>query len=199
MKEFLKWLGVNEKVAKIAVWIFIFMVFLIVANAALDSLGLPYYKVTVENLSKIDIPVLLEYLLSWLIVLLNFLSFTLLIFDIKYIKQILLFGIIYILINVVSFYLFGYAIQQIIIILYLLAFSYFYSGKKLKYILYMVISIILNAIIQYVCYLYKVRFINFAVASWLNQFLTSLDYFLILLVIVVLKELYLKNKKEVKL
>lgn len=199
MKEFLKWLGVNEKVAKIAVWIFIFMVFLIVANAALDSLGLPYYKVTVENLSKIDIPVLLEYLLSWLIVLLNFLSFTLLIFDIKYIKQILLFGIIYILINVVSFYLFGYVIQQIIIILYLLAFSYFYSGKKLKYILYMVISIILNAIIQYVCYLYKVRFINFAVASWLNQFLTSLDYFLILLVIVVLKELYLKNKKEVKL
>ena len=28
MKDFIKWLGVNEKVAKVAVWMLIFMVFL---------------------------------------------------------------------------------------------------------------------------------------------------------------------------
>ena len=53
MKEFVKWLGVNEKIAKIAVWMLLFMVFLILFNTLLDSLGLPFYKVTVENLSNI--------------------------------------------------------------------------------------------------------------------------------------------------
>ena len=54
MKEFFKWLGVNEKVAKVAIWLFVIMVCLIVFNTALDSLGLPYYKITVDNLQKIN-------------------------------------------------------------------------------------------------------------------------------------------------
>ena len=62
MKDFVKWLGVNEKVAKIAVWMLIFMGFLIIINTALDSLGLPFYKVTVENLSNIKVNKVINYL-----------------------------------------------------------------------------------------------------------------------------------------
>lgn len=54
MKEFCKWLGVSEKFAKVVVWIFIAMVLLIITNSMLESVGLPYYKLTIENLSKID-------------------------------------------------------------------------------------------------------------------------------------------------
>lgn len=56
MKDFCKWLGVNEKFAKVIVWIFIIMSMLIVFNSAFESMGMPYYKLTVENLSKIDYP-----------------------------------------------------------------------------------------------------------------------------------------------
>ena len=66
MKEFCKWLGVSEKFAKVVVWIFIIMSMLIVTNIMLESVGLPYYKLTVENLSKIDYPKMFEYLLAWI-------------------------------------------------------------------------------------------------------------------------------------
>lgn len=196
MKEFLKWLGVNEKVAKLAVWIFIFMFFLIVVNAALDSFGLPYYKVTIDNLSKIDIPKLLEFLLSWFVVFLNFLSFTLLIFDIKNIKQISLFAIIYVMLNILAKYFLGYSGSQIVIIIFLFVFAYLYSNKNKKYLLYMFISIIINTIIEYVCYLYKMKFVDFSTLSWFNRFLMSIDYFLIASVIIMLKEIYLKKKRS---
>lgn len=62
MKDFLKWLGVNEKVAKVAIWLFIIMVCLIVVNTALDSLGLPYYKITMDNLVKIDTNKVVDYM-----------------------------------------------------------------------------------------------------------------------------------------
>lgn len=52
MKEFCKWLGVSEKFAKVVVWLFIIMSMLIIFNSAFESIGLPYYKLTVENLSK---------------------------------------------------------------------------------------------------------------------------------------------------
>ena len=72
MKDFLKWLGVNEKVAKVAIWLFIMTVCMIVFNTALDSLGLPYYKITADNLQKINSHKVFEYLASYLMVLLNF-------------------------------------------------------------------------------------------------------------------------------
>ena len=46
MKDFVKWLGVNEKVAKAIVWLLIIMVTLIIFNMGLESLGFPYYKIT---------------------------------------------------------------------------------------------------------------------------------------------------------
>lgn len=83
MKEFCKWLGVSEKFAKVVVWIFILMSMLIVFNVAFESIGLPYYKLTVENLSKINYPKVFESLLTWLLTLLNFYTMIFLIFPIK--------------------------------------------------------------------------------------------------------------------
>ena len=83
MKEFCKWLGVSDKTAKVVVWIFILMSFLIVTNVMLESVGLPFYKLTVENLSKINYPKLLDYGISWIIVLLDFYGVMFLIFPIK--------------------------------------------------------------------------------------------------------------------
>ena len=53
MKKFIKWLGVNEKVAKIAVWLLIIMVSLIIINAGLASLGFPNYQITYNNIKQI--------------------------------------------------------------------------------------------------------------------------------------------------
>lgn len=54
MKEFCKWLGVDEKIARVVVWIAIFMMMLVLTNVMLESVGLPFYKLTAENLSKAD-------------------------------------------------------------------------------------------------------------------------------------------------
>ena len=83
MKDFCKWLGVNEKFAKVIVWIFIIMSMLIVFNSAFESMGMPYYKLTVENLSKIDYPKVFDYGISWIVALLNFYAMVFLIFPIK--------------------------------------------------------------------------------------------------------------------
>ena len=55
MKDFIKWLGVNEKIAKVAVWLLIIMVTLIIVNTALASLGFPNYQITYSNLVNINI------------------------------------------------------------------------------------------------------------------------------------------------
>ena len=52
MKDFVKWLGVNEKIAKVVVWLLIIMVMLILTNTMLESLGFPYYKITYDSNSK---------------------------------------------------------------------------------------------------------------------------------------------------
>lgn len=44
MKDFCKWLGVNEKIAKIVVWLFIIFIGLIIFNAAFESLGFHIIK-----------------------------------------------------------------------------------------------------------------------------------------------------------
>ena len=61
MKDFIKWLGVNEKIAKVAVWMLIFMVALIIVNTALESLGFPHYAITYDNLKQININKITEY------------------------------------------------------------------------------------------------------------------------------------------
>lgn len=155
MKEFCKWLGVSEKFAKVVVWIFIIMSMLIVFNVAFESMGLPYYKLTVENLSKIDYPKVFECLLTWLLTLLNFYTMIFLIFPIKDFENIFKYSILYLILNIIVFNLFGNGILQIFIVLFIIIFSYLYSNKNKKYILYGVISCIFSMFAQYICYLFN--------------------------------------------
>ena len=187
MKDFCKWLGVSEKTAKVIVWIFIIMVFLIITNSMLESVGLPYYKLTVENLSKIDYPKLLDYVISWIIVLLDFYGVMFLIFPIKDFGKIFKYSILYLILNILVFNLFGNGVLQIFIILFTLIFSYLYSNKNKKYILYGFVGYLVSVIVQYICYLYKVRFIDFTNINGLNKLFTSLDYFIMMFIIVLVK------------
>ena len=170
MKEFCKWLGVSEKTAKVVVWIFILMSMLIIFNSAFESIGLPYYKLTVENLSKIDYPKMLDYGISWIIVLLDFYGVMFLIFPIKDFGKIFKYSILYLILNIIVFNLFGNGILKIFILLFMIMFGYLYSNKNKKYILYIIVGYIFSLIVQYVCYLYKVRFIDFTNIDRLNKF-----------------------------
>lgn len=198
MKEFCKWLGVSDKTAKVVVWIFILMSFLIVTNVMLESVGLPFYKLTVENLSKINYPKLLDYGISWIIVLLDFYGVMFLIFPIKDFGKIFKYSILYLILNIIVFNLFGNGVLQIFIVLFTVIFSYLYSNKNKKYILYGFGGYLVSVIVQYVCYLYKARFIDFANIDRLNKFLTSLDYFIFMFIIILVKEIIIKNKSENK-
>lgn len=196
MKEFCKWLGVSEKTAKVIVWIFIIMAFLIVTNIMLESVGLPYYKLTVENLSKIDYPKVLEYVLSWVAALLGFYTMIFLIFPIKDFDKIFKYSILYLILNIIVLNLFGNGALQIFIALFIIIFSYLYSNKNKKYILYGVISCIVSTFIQYICYLYKIRFIDYTNINSLNKILVSLDYVLLMFIIILIKEIIIKNKNK---
>mgnify|MGYP004651260139 CR=1 FL=1 len=196
MKDFCKWLGVSEKTAKVIVWIFIIMVFLIITNSMLESVGLPYYKLTVENLSKIDYPKLLDYVISWIIVLLDFYGVMFLVFPIKDFGKMFKYSILYLILNIAVFNLFGNGVLQIFIILFTLIFSYLYSNKNKKYILYGFVGYLVSVIVQYIRYLYKVRFIDFTNINGLNKLFTSLDYFIMMFIIVLVKEIIIKNKNK---
>lgn len=196
MKEFCKWLGVNEKIAKIVVWLFIGMVFLIVTNIMLESIGFPYYKLTVDNLSSLNYSKMLDYILSWILTLLSFYSIIFLVFRIKEFKSIFKYSILYLVINYFGRLLTNSGINQIIIFIYIIGFCYFYSKKNWKYIFYSVVSLLLNSFVQYICYLYKARFIDFNKLDYLNRFLTSFDYFIIIGIIILIKEIIVKNKEN---
>lgn len=195
MKDFCKWLGVNEKFAKVIVWIFIIMSMLIVFNSAFESMGMPYYKLTVENLSKIDYSKVFDYGISWIVALLNFYAMVFLIFPIKDFKKIFKYSILYLILNIIVLNLFGNGALQIFIALFIVIFSYLYSNKNKKYILYGILSCIISTIIQYVCYLYKARFIDFVNISGLNKLLVYSDYVLFMFIIILVKEIIIKNKK----
>ena len=198
MKDFCKWLGVSEKFAKIVIWLFIIMTFLIITNIMLESMGLPYYKLTIENLSKIDYPKILEYLISWILALLNFYTMVFLIFPIKDFKKIFKYSILYLVLNILVFNLFGNGVLQIFIPIFIIIFSYLYSNKNKKYILYSIIGYVVPILVQFVCYLYKVRFIDFININGLNKLLTSLDYLIFMFIIILVKEVVIKNKKKLK-
>lgn len=195
MKEFCKWLGVDEKIARVVVWIAIFMMMLIIVNAALESVGLPFYRITVENLSKLNYGIVVNRIFQSIITLLNFYTIIFLVFRIKEFKKILPYSILYVILN----YLFGsigYVYAQIFIPVFLIIFCYFYSGKNIKVALFGIISLIFNAVVQYLCYLYKLRFIDYKKLTIFNQVLTSIDFFIIMFTIILVKEIYIKNKKE---
>lgn len=195
MKEFCKWLGVDEKIARVVVWIAIFMMMLVLTNVMLESVGLPFYKLTAENLSKADYGEVANFCVAYLVTLLNFYSIIFLVFRVKEFKKILPYSIVYAILNSLVNDVFGKGIVQIFIIAFILLFCYLYSNKNKKYLLYGLFSIVFNIVIQFICYLYKLRFINYSKLSYINNFLTSCDYFIIMFIIIMVKEIYIKNKK----
>ena len=198
MKDFLKWLGVNEKVAKVAIWLFIIMVCLIVVNTALDSLGLPYYKITMDNLVKINSNKLLDYLCSCLTTLLNFYTVIFLVFRVKNFKKIFPYSILYLFLNIIVSVVFGYVASQTFIVCYIAIFCYLFSKKKPKYIAYAFASYIVNIIIQYVWYLYKFRFLEYSTINRTTKIMLSIDFFIIMAIVIFSKEIYLKKRGEIK-
>ena len=196
MKDFIKWLGVDEKIAKVAVWALIIMVLLIIFNTFLDSIGLPYYKLSVENLSKINTNMIIEYVCAYIMSFLNFMSVVLLVFRVKETKKILKYAILYLTINAIIAETFNYTIAEVLITLLVIIFCYFYSGRKWKYALYAIGSFIINAIIQYVMYIYKIQFVDYNAVNSLGKLVLSIDYYLILALIIAVKEIYLKRRGE---
>ena len=195
MKDFCKWLGVSDKVAKLVVWLFIGMGMLIVFNTALESFGLPYYKLTVDNLSKLDTNIIFDYLLNWMLIILNFYTAVLLVFRVEKAKKIFPYAIMYLILNILIKNLFGSFGVQTFIFSFIIIFCYVYSGKKWKYLIYGLASMAINTFIQYLTYLYKIRFIDYPEVGSLNRFLISIDFFIIMFIIIFIKELILRKKK----
>ena len=198
MKDFIKWLGVDEKVAKVAVWTLIVMILLIIFNTFLDSIGVPYYKLSAENLSKINTGIMLEYICSWIMTALNFLSIVLLVFRVKETKRIIKYLIIYMILNGLIMKLTNNTVLQVFIIGFIIAFCYLFSGKKWKYALYAIISIVINFVVQYITYIYKIQFVDYNAMNAAGRLVLSIDYYLMLILIIAVKEIYLKKRGEKK-
>ena len=196
MKDFIKWLGVNEKIAKIAVWMLIFMVMLILTNTMLESLGFPHYAITYDNLIRMDINKTLGFVINCIICILNFYSVILLVFRVEEAKNIFKYSVMYMILNCIINMTLGYGILQIFIISFFIIFSYLYSNKNWKYIIFCIISIIANILIQGIWYSTKAQFINYPAESELTRSILSLDYFIIMAVIILVKEIYLKKRGE---
>ncbi|MGM9879057.1 MAG: hypothetical protein ACI31R_03440 [Bacilli bacterium] len=196
MKDFIKWLGVNEKIAKVAVWLLIIMVTLIIVNTALASLGFPNYQITYDNIKNISTNVILDTLSRILVCFLNFYSILLIIFRVKEIKRLFKYSIIYVLFNIIITQLFGYIGVQAFIILFFIVFSYMYSNKNKKYLIYSLGALALNVLIEGVAYTYKLSLIDITSISILTRSLLSLDYFIIMGIIILVKEIYMKKRGE---
>ncbi len=196
MKDFIKWLGVNEKIAKVVVWLLIIMVVLIIFNTALSSIGFPNYRITYDNLVKIDANIVTEAVVSCIVCVLNFYSIILLVFRAKETKKIFKYAILYLVLNWIVSSIFNQGILQIFIIIYCLGFCYLYANKNWKYILYGIMAIITDILIQGTWYLFKAQFIDYSLLSRTTQTILSVDYFIIIGIIILVKEIYLKKRGE---
>lgn len=194
MKDFFKWLGVNEKVAKATIWIFVIMLFLVVTNLMLESLGFPFYKITYENLTQVNTHKILEYVLAWITTILSFYTVVLLVFPVKNIKRIFKYSVLFLILNITVRALTNTAVNQLFMAAYVLTFCYFYSGRNWKYMLYGLMSLIANSFIQAIWYLSKARFIDYASLSQMTKSILSLDYFIIVALIILVKEIWLKKR-----
>ena len=115
MKDFFEWLGVNEKVAKVVIWIFVIMVMIISTNMLFESIGLPYYKITYDNLVTGTYSGIWSILSNILVCFLNFYSIMLLVFRVKEWKGLLKYAIPYVILNFVISSTLGYAFTQVFI------------------------------------------------------------------------------------
>lgn len=198
MKEFVKWLGVNEKIAKLVVWVFVIMAFLVLTNAMLDSVGFPHYQITYQNLKQIKTHKLIQWLANWFYIIVNFFAIVLLVFRVKEVKRIFKYALLYLVLNIIVLQVFNYVVTQVFIALFIIVFCYIYSGKNKKYILYSILSLVFNTVIQGLTYIYKVKLIDFTTASEFTKMILSLDYFIIMGIIILVKEIYLKKRSEFK-
>ena len=196
IKDFCKWLGVSEKIAKLVIWLFIGMCFLIVTNVMLESIGLPYYKITVDNLSKLNSNKIVEFISAWLMCFLNFYSMVLIVFRTKEFKKILPYSLLYLALNAIISELFGYVAAQIYIPLFICIFCYIYSKKNWRYIFYSLGSYVFNVLIQYVFYMYKLRFVEITNSDYFIRFLASIDFLIVMFLIIFIKEIIMKKKKR---
>ena len=195
MKDFVKWLGVNEKIAKVVVWIFLILIALIIVNAAMESAGFPYYKITYDNLKQIKTTEVFNYLVTWILTLSNFYSVVLLVFRTKETKRIFKYALLYLIINIILSWKMN-ALVQVFIIVYIIIFCYFYSGKNWKYIIYGILAYITSIAVQGIWYLSKARFIDYYSVNDATKITLTLDYFIIMAVIILVKEIYLKKRGE---
>lgn len=196
MKDFIKWLGVNEKVAKVAVWMLIFMIFLILTNTLLESLGFSNYQITYNNLKNIHINEASNIISSLIVCFLNFYAITLLIFRVEESKYLFKYSIIYVILNWLISAILGYIAVQIYIIIFFVWFSYLYSNKNKKYISYGIIAVFINIVVEGIAYYFKANLIDIAELNRFTRSLLSLDYFIIMAVIILVKEIYLKKRGE---
>ena len=101
MKDFINWLRNNEKIGKVIVWLFIITIGLIILNITLESLGLPHYSITTQNLVIVNKVKALEYLINWLTIILSFYSLVLLVFRVEESKNIFKYSILYLITNII--------------------------------------------------------------------------------------------------
>ena len=196
MKDFIKWLGNNEKVGKVIVWLLIIIIALIILNTTLMSLGLPHYQITEQHVISFQITKLIDDMISWLICALNFCSIIYLIFPVKMHKKIRKYLFIYLVFTILFNQLFGYMFTQVYIILYIIIFSYIFSKRNTKYIFYSLVSLFINALIEFICYSIKLKYINVTEISHLTNIVLGFDYFIIMGLIILVKEIYIKKRGE---
>ncbi len=198
MKDFFEWLGVNEKVAKVVIWIFVIMVMIISTNMLFESIGLPYYKITYDNLVTGTYSKAGSVILNCLVALLNFYCIIFLVFRVKEFKKIFKYSLLYLVLNVLVNTVFGYGVLQVFIAGYIVVFCYLYSNRNWKYALYGVIALIVDLVIQGLDYMYKVRFIDYSAVDGMTRFILSADYFVIIGIMIIVKEIYLEKRSEKK-
>ena len=196
MKDFFEWLGVNEKVAKVVIWIFVIMVMIISTNMLFESIGLPYYKITYDNLVTGTYSKAGSVILNCIVGLLNFYSIIFLVFRVKEFKKIFKYSLLYLVLNVLVNTVFGYGVLQVFIAGYIVVFCYLYSNRNWKYALYGVIALIVDLVIQGLDYMYKVRFIDYSAVDGMTRFILSADYFIIIGIMIIVKEIYLEKRSN---
>lgn len=196
MKDFFEWLGVNEKVAKVVIWIFVIMVMIISTNMLFESIGLPYYKITYDNLVTGTYSKAGSVILNCIVGLLNFYSIIFLVFRVKEFKKIFKYSLLYLVLNVLVNTVFGYGVLQVFIAGYIVVFCYLYSNRNWKYALYGVIALIVDLVIQGLDYMYKVRFIDYSAVDGMTRFILSADYFIIIGIMIIVKEIYLEKRSD---
>ncbi len=198
MKDFINWLRNNEKIGKVIVCLFIITIGLIILNITLESLGLPHYKITNENLININSKEIYDTAIKCIMCILNFYTVVLLVFRVRETKSIFKWSLLYMILDWIINDFIGYVAVQIYIIVYILVFCYLYSHRNKKYIIYGLFSWIINVAIQGLTYVYKMSLINISDFSRITRFIISIDFFIIMIIIILLKEIYIKKRGEKK-